>query len=119
MTQTLMDSLSGVVILFPRIVDVSKFTSDFASGENLKLWLIETEKSGRMTRWRGVDMKNDWVLVYLDISEDYGYICIPAKSIKDVTEERLRSIYCDIAKRLGAIDVLFYGVSLLTKEMAS
>lgn len=115
MTQTLMDSLSGVEITLPEIRNAITLSDVFSTGETFDLWLTETEISDDILRWRGVDLKNDWIPVFLDICEEEarGYICIPAKSVKDVTEEKLRALYCDIAKRLGAVDVLFNGVSLL------
>ncbi len=113
MTQTLVDSLSGVEIIFPEVIDVLKFSDDVSNVKNLNLWLVLVETSPEMIRWHGVDLKNEWIFIMIGISEDWGYITIPTNCIKGITETKLRSIYCDIAKRLGATDVLFNGISIM------
>jgi len=112
MTQTLMDSMIGVELQFPQNVDVDAFSEDFDIGTTSGLWLIKLESSP-VHRWRGVDTKNNWIPVMIGVCDDWGYITIPTAHIPNMTEEELRIIYCDIAKRLGAVDVCFNGKSIM------
>ncbi|NCA78312.1 MAG: hypothetical protein EOM90_18440 [Alphaproteobacteria bacterium] len=112
MTQTLMNSLFGVELKFPGKVDVKTFSKDFDTGVKSGFWMIKTESSP-VHRWRGIDMKNDWLVLMIGVNGDWGYITIPTADLKDMTEDKLRKLYCDIAKRLGAIDVFFNGESIL------
>lgn len=113
MTQTLLNSLSGVELLFFEKIDVSNFVSCFSSGEKYNLWLIEVETDNEMRRFRGVDMKNDWMLIYIDMYEDYAYCVIPTNNIQNITEEKLKTLYVDIGKRFGAQDICFNGKSIM------
>lgn len=113
MTQTLLNSLSGVELLFSEKIDVSNFASCFSSGEKYYLWLTEVENDNEMRRFRGVDMKNGWILVYIDMHKDYTYAVIPTTYINGITEEKLKTLYVDIGKRLGAEDICFNGKSIM------
>ena len=109
--QTLMDSLTGVELQFTENIDHDRLSADFQTGEKSGLWLIKTESSP-IHRWRGVDMKNNWILILIGISEDWGYITIPTANIQNIDEKKLRDIYCDIGKRIGATSITFNGVYL-------
>lgn len=112
MTQTLMDSMIGVELQFPQIVDVDAFSADFDTGMTSGFWLVKVESSP-VHRWRGVDTKNNWMVILIGVSDDWGYITIPTAA---VTESELRKIYCDIAQRLGAVDIFFNGESIMVTK---
>ena len=114
MTQTLKDSLSGVEILFDHIIDTNELSADLSNMKKYGLWMIEVEKSTDITRWRGIDTKNNWIPVFIDITGNSGCITIPSRLIP--SEHELRKLYCEIAKRLGAVDVCFNGKSLIGRD---
>lgn len=114
MTQTLKDSLSGVEILFDHIINIKKLSSDFSDGKKYGLWMTEVESEPEFKRYKGVDTKNNWIPVFIDLGSDVGYITIPSRLIP--SEHELRKLYCDIAKRLGASDVFFNGQSLIRRS---
>ncbi|MCK9577278.1 MAG: hypothetical protein M0R51_15340 [Clostridia bacterium] len=115
MTQQLIDSLVGVELIFAEKIDIQNLARCFSCGEKYNLWMIEVESEPDFKRFRGVDMYT-WDLVYLDLASDYAYLSIPTNNIPDMTEETLSQMYCDIGKRLGAMDILFNGKSILNIE---
>lgn len=64
---------------FSRKVDLDRYDARVSKGtQDLKMWMISTERSSDFIRFGGVDM-HTWDRILLDMGEDYAFMTIPGK----------------------------------------